>query len=122
MCYNIIMKIKKTNFGERLAEIRKSKNLTQRDFARVTGISNRMIAHYETKGSNIPLKKLTIMAKALNINIDELIGTKEIKLNEPAKKNTRLLNKLKEIETLPKAKQKAIFQTINAFLKTNEKD
>jgi transcriptional regulator with XRE-family HTH domain len=112
------MKIKKTHFGKRLAEIRQQKKLSQRDLAKITGISQRMIAHYETKASSIPIEKLAVMAKAMEISLDELVGLKDIKIIKPINEtNTALLNKVKKIESLNKSDQKAVMRFINALAK-----
>ena len=109
-------KIKKSGFSKRLAEIRKKKGLSQRDLSKVTGISQRMIAHYETKADTIPVEKMAIIAKALKVSIDELVGVKELKEIEPVKQNTRILKKLEKIEELPKKDQKALLHFLDALL------
>lgn len=113
------MKQEKIHFGQKLSEVRKQKNLSQRDLAKLTGISQRMIAHYETRASNIPLDKLIIIIKTLGISLDELMELKKLREIKPVEKPSRLMNKLIKVENLPKSAQKTILKTINAFLKAN---
>ncbi len=52
--------------------------LSQVDLAKMTGLSKRMIAYYETEAVKPPIDKLEVLAHALNVSISELIGEKEI--------------------------------------------
>jgi transcriptional regulator with XRE-family HTH domain len=117
ICYKEAMKkIKKSGFSKRLADIRRKKGFSQRDLAKVTGISQRMIAHYETKADTIPVEKMAVIAKALKVSLDELVGIKELKEITPVKQNTRILKKLEKIEELPKKDQKALLHFLDALL------
>ena len=61
-------------FGERLAEIRKERNLSQRKLAEMLGVSNTTIANYE-KGFKKPNSDfITLAAKCLDISSDYLLG------------------------------------------------
>jgi len=55
-------------------------------------------------------------ALALEVSADELLGLKQIK-DGSAKPNLKLIRRLKEIEALPAAQQKALLKTIDTFLK-----
>lgn len=108
----------KTNLGKRISEIRKKKGLTQIELAKMTGISNRMIAHYETRASTIPIEKLAIIAKALQISLDEISGIKEINNIKPLKeKNSRLRAKLLEVEKFPPKEKKQVLGLIKLIKK-----
>ncbi len=107
------MKTKRTSFGKRLNEIRTKKGLSLRELAKLTNISYRMIAHYETKASTIPIDKITLISKALDTSLDELAGTQEIEKIKPLKeKPSRLLNKLKTVEDFSKKEQKQVVDLI----------
>lgn len=79
----------KETFGNRLARLRTASGHTQRSLATALGISNRMIAHYETENGNPTVYMLKKIAKALGVSGDQLLGiekTKEAKKKTP--KNT----------------------------------
>lgn len=59
--------------AKRLKEARKTFNYTQRDLARLTGVTNVMISQYET-GTVVPhLDVLISMAKALCVTLDYFV-------------------------------------------------
>ncbi|MBL0381290.1 MAG: hypothetical protein JKP90_16975 [Desulfofustis sp. PB-SRB1] len=61
------------------------------------------------------------MANALGVATDELLGLK----GKPAsggKPSLKTLRRLKKIEELPPSQQKALFKTIDNFLKGAEKE
>lgn len=63
------------NFGDRLKSFRTEKKLTQEDLAKKVGVAKTTIIGYE-KGNREPdVEKLKLLASALDITADELIGT-----------------------------------------------
>lgn len=116
------MKTIKTELGKRIAQIRKEKGLTQIEVAKMTGISNRMIAHYETKASTIPIEKLALIAKSMQISLDEISGIKEINKIKPLKeKNSRLRTKLLEVEKFPAKEKKQVLGLIRLIKNMKDK-
>ena len=112
------MKNEPTNneFGKRLAYFRKAKGLTQRDLAKIIGVSNRVIAYYEAETKYPPSKLLIPIADTLGITTDELLGRTSANIAfDP--QNTALWRNLKMVEDLPKADQKAILHYIKTMVK-----
>ena len=105
-------KRQKESFPQRLASIRKMKGLTQVEVSRLTGISTRMICHYETKIRNPAPETVLRLAKALNISIDELMGYQPIK-REESTGSRKLARKMKVFDKLPEKEQKKIIDYIN---------
>ena len=64
-------------FGARLSQRMKERGLSQEAMTIKTGISSRMIRRYQ-KGENTPTAySLGVLAKALCVTVDWLIGEKE---------------------------------------------
>jgi transcriptional regulator with XRE-family HTH domain len=103
------------NFGKKLAELRKTKGFTQRDFAATVGISQRMIAYYEKHAKRPPLENLEVITKALGITVDELLGVKPLKKQPGAPKDAYLQRKLQKVKELNKNDQKVILTMIDAL-------
>lgn len=103
------------SFGKRLARLRKAAGLSQNDLARETGISQRMIAHYETNDGNPPIHFFHKLCKALEVTADQLLGLKEVR-KEQAKDN-RLRRRIGEIEKLPVPQRKEVARYLDTFLK-----
>ncbi len=107
-------------FGKRLAAIRKARGLTQRDLAKLVGISNRMIAYYEAQTERPPAAKLDTLAKTLSVSTDELLGVKPAK-NLIFPENSRLWKRLKIVDTLPPKAQKQIVEYAEMLAKVQNK-
>ena len=69
----------KEPFGERMARLRNESGYSQRDLARETGISQRMIAYYEKQAQYSPTQVMPILAKSLGVSVDQLLGTEKSK-------------------------------------------
>lgn len=73
-------------FGERLKNFREQKNLTQEELASLSGISARSIQRYEN-GTNRPrVEAAEKIAKALDIQVDVLLGTNDMLVAEAKSK------------------------------------
>jgi len=107
-------------FGKRLAFLRKQAGYSQRSFAEAVGISYRMVAYYEAQTNKPPAHLLTVISETLGLSIDELLGIKSIK-NKKSSINRHMLNKLKQIETLPRRQQQAIIEHIDALVEKVKK-
>ncbi len=101
-------------FGKRLAQLRKARGITQQGLGNKIGVSKRAIAYYEGETHNPPANKLDSLAKALDVTIEELLGTKPLK-NKPTIKNRKLLQGLNVLEKLPKEDQKSVLSFIDAL-------
>ena len=61
-------------FGNRLRELRKQKNLTQKQLAALIGVKNSIISFYEV-GDRIPSPEIIIkLSTTLNVSADYLLG------------------------------------------------
>lgn len=113
---NIMGKSRSVNsvFGKRLAQLRKAKGFTQEELGGKIGVSKRVIAYYEGETHNPPATKLDLLAKALDISIEKLLGTKAIK-NKTMITNRKILKGVKVLEKLPKEDQKSVLSFIDAL-------
>lgn len=107
-------KSSQTNFGKRLADLRKAKGLTQTDLGNKIGISKRMVAYYEGQTKRPPAHLLIPIAKTLKISVDELLGVKKIQFSDP--EHAKLWRKLKKAEVLSEKDQKALLDFLDALL------
>ena len=77
----------------RMAKLRHAAGYSQRDLAKETGISHRMIAYYEKQAKYPPTLLLPVIVKALGTTADELLGIKKNK-NSGKKKRYAALEKV----------------------------
>ncbi|MEK7207841.1 MAG: helix-turn-helix transcriptional regulator [Pseudomonadota bacterium] len=104
-----------TDFGARMAELRKSAGYTQVELAEELGVTQRMIAYYEGQTDHPPTALLPGIARALRISVDELLGTKALpKTRKP--RNTRLHRRLEQIEQLGAKEKRQVVQFLDTFI------
>lgn len=103
-----------TDFGRRLAKLRKQANYTQVELAKELGVTQRMISYYEGHSEYPPSNLLPTMAKALGVSADELLGIKPLKKNRQP--DSRLLRRLQQVEKLDPATKRQVMQIIDTYL------
>ena len=103
--------------GARVAQLRKDQNITQVQLAEILGISQQTMNAYEMGHRRVPVSALPVLANALAVSVEELIGTSAAaaaaKKRGPAPK---LQQQMDRIAKLPKAKQKFVIEMLDAML------
>ena len=106
------------SFGKRLARFRKNAGFSQYDLSDESGISQRMIAYYETSHSHPPLAQFPKIAQALGVSVGQLLGLE--KTGKTKMKDTRLWRRFNQVEKLPPDQRKKIVDILDAFLKAGK--
>ena len=107
-------------FGTRLAALRQARGLSQEELATAVDVSRRVIAYYETQSAQPPGALLVDLARALKVSTDELLGMKPV-TEKLSPKTARLLKRLRRIEELPPADQRAVLKLVDAMLETRRR-
>jgi len=104
-------------FGERLKRFRTAKGWTQTDLGEHVGISQRVVAYYETEGGTPAPELLVKFADALNVSTDVLLGRKNDAKSSsgPRPKNLRLLRQFEQLELLPPEDRKTVMKMIDTL-------
>jgi len=102
-------------FGERLAALRKERGLTQVQLAEQLDVSQQAVTAYESGQRRVPISMLPLLASALGVSIETLIGTptKAAGKRGPAPK---LQQQLERIGQLPKARQRMVSEVLDSLL------
>lgn len=101
------------SFGQRLAIVRKKRNLTQKDVGKLVGMVPDLVSRYERDAILPSIETAAKFAKALDISLDYLVlGHEPPEATTPAGIN----QKLQLVETLPEADRSHVFAVIDAFL------
>ena len=85
----------KNNIGAKIAELRKSKNLSQADLAQKLCVSNKTISKWECGNGTPDIEILSKMSKIFDVTIDEMVNStdkKEIDMEKQIKNNEELSN------------------------------
>jgi transcriptional regulator with XRE-family HTH domain len=109
-----------TSFGERLATLRKASGYTQVELAQDLGISQRMVAYYESPNASPPANLLPRIAAALGITIDELFGRTAKRRLAKQDGDSRLRRRLLAIEKLDLAEKRQVLQLLDAFIERGQ--
>lgn len=108
------------SFGERLASLRKAAGFTQVELAAELGISQRMVAYYESPAATPPANLLPHIATALGVTIDELFGRSTKRKLVKQEGDSRLRRRLLAIDKLDAADKRQVLQLIDAFIERGQ--
>jgi len=116
-----IMSIKDQAFfrelGERIAQLRKQRGMTQAQLADQLGIAQQTLGHYEVARARIAADLLPKLAEALDVSLDELLkGEPTVRIPGKRGPASRLEQQLDAITRLPKAEQRAVSTVLTAVL------
>jgi transcriptional regulator with XRE-family HTH domain len=106
----------KESFSQRLLRLRKARGFTQHQLADASGISQRMIAHYETRAVRPPANAVPALAQALGATMEEILGIGRLRTQPPAVTNLRLWRRFQKLEQLPPTARKAVLKVLDAYL------
>jgi transcriptional regulator with XRE-family HTH domain len=108
------------SFGTRMARFRKNAGYTQRDLAKETNITQRMIAYYEKQANHPPTHQLPVLAKALNVSADQLLGIQTEQKKNNKTKDLHLWRRFSQIEKLTPKVKKQIIQLLDTFIEKEQ--
>ncbi len=109
------------SFGERLAAARKAAGFTQVELAAELGVSQRMVAYYESPTATPPAHLLPAIAQALGVSIDDLYGRDAPKKRLAKQEgDSRLRRRLLAIEKLETTEKRQVLQLIDAFIERGQ--
>jgi transcriptional regulator with XRE-family HTH domain len=103
------------SLGARIALLRKDSHITQAQLAETLGISQSTVNAYELGHRRVPVSALPLLARTLGVSVETLIGETPSATRKlgPAPK---LQQHLERISALPKPRQRAVMDVIEAML------
>ena len=110
-------------FAENVTRHRKKKGLSQYDLADLTGISRRMIGHYESRGIIPPADRLQSLADSLEIPVYKLFkqtGADQSPETDLGNIDPRSVKKLRDILSLPADDRNDLYRILNKMLRKNQ--
>ncbi len=103
-------------FGARLADLRKAAGYTQAALGTELGVSQRMIAYYESPEANPPATMLAAMATVLGISVDVLVGVAPLPKRTGKPGNSRVQRRLQQLEKLGPQEQRQVWQLVDVLV------
>ncbi len=107
-------------FGPRLADLRRTRDVTQAELGHMVDVSQRVIAYYETQDAQPPGALLADLAIALKVSADGLLGLKPMKPKASPKK-ARLMKRIQQVEKLPQSDQRAVLKFVDALVESRRR-
>jgi transcriptional regulator with XRE-family HTH domain len=110
-----------SSLGPRLAALRKARGLTQVQLAEATRTTQRSISYYENDDGVPPSSIVMVLAQALQVSADELLGLKPAPKAAPPvamdddPETRRLWKRFQMVTQLPEKDQRAVIRLINSL-------
>jgi len=101
--------------GKRVAELRKSRGLTQVEIATQLGMTQALVSDYERGKLRLHGGLIVAFAKALRVSADQILGLKESD-GHGRLEDRRFLRRLQKIEKLSRRDKQVLLATIDKFL------
>jgi len=105
-------------FGQHLARVRKQRGFSQVALAEKIGVTARVLCYYERETKRPPAHLLPKIAAALDLSLDELLGTKDVHLDGRSV-DAKLLRKLEKLKDLPAEDRRLVVQMIDSLAAKN---
>ena len=102
--------------GPRLADLRKAARVTQVEKTAKLGISQRMMAYYESPIATPPACLLPKIATASGLSMDDLFGRAVKRRLVEQEGDSRARSHLLAIEKLDTAEKRQVLQLLHAFI------
>lgn len=107
------------SLGERIARLRREHGITQVQLAEALGVSQQTMQSYEVGRRRIPVSALPTVALTLSVSLEELFGQGRPAATSRSGKRgpaSKLEQHLERISALPKPRQRAVIDVIEAML------
>ena len=103
--------------GERLAQARKQRNITQVQLCATLGIAQQTLAHYEGGRLRLPASLLPTLVQELQVSVESLLGqsgaAKAVARRGPV---SQVQLQVDRIAQLPRAKRRFVIEMLDAVL------
>jgi transcriptional regulator with XRE-family HTH domain len=106
--------------GQRLARLRKARGHTQTELAEKIGTIQALVSDDERDKLRLNADVAIRVAQALEISTDELLALRPASVVDK-KPRRRILNRLKQIESLPPHQQSFLLKTIDPLLRGTQR-
>ena len=107
-------------FGQRLAAVRRSKGLSQRELAKRLNVTREMIDYYERRAPNPALDFIGRAAAALEVSVAELLGSRPHTIRAKPGPISQLERRMEQVKLLPRKKQQLIIEFLDAIISTEK--
>jgi transcriptional regulator with XRE-family HTH domain len=101
-----------TDFGNKVAQLRKEKDLSRDELGEKIGTSGAIVGRYERGDMKPSIEIAAKIAEALDVSLDFLMG-----LSSELAKDKKMVNRLEDIKKLPEKERDKIFDYIDLVIR-----
>jgi repressor LexA len=108
--------------GMNIRKLRKAHGLTQVELAKKLNATQKVVTSYETNQRTPTLEKLEKLAHVFSVSIDDIVGKKDVvieNIQPHLHGNTRTAKVQELFDKLPPLEQRSILKQIKALVDTN---
>jgi transcriptional regulator with XRE-family HTH domain len=105
-----------SDLGKRIIQLRKQKNMSQTDLAKMVGVSYAQIGRYEIKGAQPPAEVLKKIAGVLGTSVDYLVSGDSDEKARSTLNDAELLQQFKAVQQMDDEDKRVIKTMIDAFI------
>jgi transcriptional regulator with XRE-family HTH domain len=107
----------KESMADRIQLLRKQAGLTQIELASKIGVSKSQFIRYESKDVQPPANIINKLADVLGTSVDFLISGDKTEKAKASLKNSELIQRFKEVDSLPEEEQGVLIKIISAYVR-----
>ena len=101
----------------RIQLLRKQAGLTQIELAGKIGVSKSQFIRYESKDVQPPANIINKLADVLGTSVDFLISGDKTEKAKASLKNSELIQRFREVDSLPEEEQGVLIKIISAYVR-----
>ena len=102
--------------GNRIAVLRKARDITQVQMAETLGVSQQTVNSYEVGRRRIPVSALPALAALLEVSVEDILDIGSHKASSKRGPAPKLQQQLDKVRQLPRAKQRFVSEMLDTVL------
>lgn len=116
LLYNFTLMLNKTEFADRLKDLRKRKRISQGELAELIEVHFTQVSRYERGETKPNAEAMTKLAKALDTTVDFLMNGTADDVVKDAGLEKELISRFKEVQDLGTEEKKTVLSLMDAYI------
>lgn len=114
--YNFTLMLNKTEFADRLKELRKKRGISQGELAALIEVHFTQVSRYERGETKPNAEAMTKLAKALDTTVDFLMNGTADDVVKDAGLEKELISRFKEVQHLETEDKRTVLSLMDAYI------
>ena len=114
--YNFTLMLNKTEFADRLKELRKKKGISQDELAALIEVHITQVSRYERRETKPNAEVMTKLAKALDTTVDFLMNATADDAVKDAGLEKEQISRFKEVQDLETEDKRTVLSLMDAYI------